>query len=848
MTTYFRSSPHAPANSSSGGPRYGSTPLRNNPPLRQGSAPAATLNGDRRSPSQPANSSSHSNSIKCSDCGSWVELFDMGEHICATAGMAGVGSSGVKGSGLVVGEDLDGASRRRRPEMRLDIEPAGSRLEAYGNRSARSPLPSPGLLGPSSPASRPTSPSYGPDGDMSRSPSTSSVSSNGSKLPFFERYQKLVATTSGPIPGGTAPLSISRSGGAANLLSLGNDSPLTPSPIFTGYNSRSPSPSNLNFPVNNNTPSPANSTRSFPIRGGSTDLPYASSTDSRSSDSRTRPNLETPASSVRSGSPPRSRKISMPEAAPNPSNNGSRGGGGMKVSQSTPSKLSSYARPSDLVQKGRKISGPGELDRSGGGGLEACLEDLRLMTSEDDDGGAGVILASFRTSSPERHSFEEDEGEGMTTPRANRRPKLPYSQSTPALNAQLPPEVTSSRRGPPIAMASLPSSASSGSLKDKSSGPRPASQCTTCRKVCAQHEIQRAGDGQTFCRPCYADRFLPKCRKCRLPIEGGAVASSDGKVLGKTTTLGSTSSVRITCTPIETSPAFLHLSSSSRPFIMPGTSPDLTTPPVPGASPQASVKATTSTGPPSGAAKALASRRESTSTPASAKEEKAADAKALKEFVQDDRHFSLVRNFRLADIVTLGNGFCGAMSLFSSARYLLSGEQSYLWYALGYPLAGMFFDALDGKVARWRNESSMLGQELDSLADSISFGVAPAMAAFCIGMRTTADTVLLTTFICAGIARLARFNATVALVPKDEGGKSKYFEGLPIPSSLFLCGVMAECVRRGNIEGGLLSKGLPGGLVEPIKEMFGIDVHKASFVFLGWATLMISKTLRVPKF
>lgn len=98
------------------------------------------------------------------------------------------------------------------------------------------------------------------------------------------------------------------------------------------------------------------------------------------------------------------------------------------------------------------------------------------------------------------------------------------------------------------------------------------------------------------------------------------------------------------------------------------------------------------------------------------------------------------RNFRLADCVTLGNGFCGALSLFSSAHYLLTSDQTYLWsvslltrgrrckltrlrlpcrHALAYPLAGMFFDALDGKVARWRNESSMLGQELDSLADSV---------------------------------------------------------------------------------------------------------------------------------
>ena len=103
----------------------------------------------------------------------------------------------------------------------------------------------------------------------------------------------------------------------------------------------------------------------------------------------------------------------------------------------------------------------------------------------------------------------------------------------------------------------------------------------------------------------------------------------------------------------------------------------------------------------------------------------------------------------MADIVTLGNGFCGSLSLFSSARYLVSLDQKHLWlvshslipapakfahfkfanfdryavtrrWALFYPLAGMFFDVFDGKVARWRNESSMLGQELDSLADSVS--------------------------------------------------------------------------------------------------------------------------------
>ncbi|GAA6048999.1 hypothetical protein JCM3770_005432 [Rhodotorula araucariae] len=272
--------------------------------------------------------------------------------------------------------------------------------------------------------------------------------------------------------------------------------------------------------------------------------------------------------------------------------------------------------------------------------------------------------------------------------------------------------------------------------------------------------------------------------------------------------------------------------------------PELTTPPVTGSPAQASAKASAPIDPPA-AATTLGARRESTSLKGAAAE----DAVKLKEFVQDNRHFSLVRNFRLADCVTLGNGFCGALSLFSSAEYLRTNEQRFLWHALAYPVLGMIFDALDGKVARWRHESSMLGQELDSLADSISFGVAPAFVAWTLGLRTPLDRLILTLFICSGIARLARFNATVALVPKDATGKSKYFEGLPIPSSLLICAAMAVCVREGRFEGPQgQGNGLPWGLVEPVRRHTGIEVHWAALVFAGWAAAMISKTLRIPKF
>lgn len=218
---------------------------------------------------------------------------------------------------------------------------------------------------------------------------------------------------------------------------------------------------------------------------------------------------------------------------------------------------------------------------------------------------------------------------------------------------------------------------------------------------------------------------------------------------------------------------------------------------------------------------------------------------ALQQYNDTDGHFSLVRNFRLADLVTIMNGFCGSFSIFSSGRYLITQDEYYLWSALAFPLAGLLFDFFDGKVARWRNSSSMLGQELDSLADLISFGVAPAFVAFVVGFRTTLDTVVLTGFICCGLARLARFNATVALVPKDSSGKAHYFEGLPIPTSLVLVGLLSVWTKWGWIEG---KDGLPGGTMTLWGEQGGSgELHPVVLIFGCWAAAMVSKTMRVPK-
>ncbi|KAG5995309.1 hypothetical protein E4U52_000177 [Claviceps spartinae] len=207
----------------------------------------------------------------------------------------------------------------------------------------------------------------------------------------------------------------------------------------------------------------------------------------------------------------------------------------------------------------------------------------------------------------------------------------------------------------------------------------------------------------------------------------------------------------------------------------------------------------------------------------------------------DVGHFSLVRAMHLADLITLMNGFCGVMSVFSSLRYCLSDGRSYyhVWLALVLLPFGLFFDFLDGRVARWRNKSSLMGQELDSLADLISFGVAPAMVAFTIGCRSTLDTIGLTFFVLCGLTRLARFNVTVSVLPKDATGKSKFFEGTPIPTSLFLDAVMAYWVS--NL---WVLEDLPFGALFADSVL---EFHPVVLLFMIHGCMMTSKTIRIPK-
>jgi len=159
-------------------------------------------------------------------------------------------------------------------------------------------------------------------------------------------------------------------------------------------------------------------------------------------------------------------------------------------------------------------------------------------------------------------------------------------------------------------------------------------------------------------------------------------------------------------------------------------------------------------------------------------------------------------------------------------------------YAAGLLVVGaLVFDVMDGRVARWRHNASALGRELDSLADVISFGVAPACLAYAIGMTGVVDALALLYFTACGISRLARYNVTAEAL-SGAGGKVRYFEGTPIPTSTLVVLLMVVLAWRGHI-----GAALPFGEVR----LGPFAAHPLVVLFVISGSLMISKTLRIPK-
>ena len=124
------------------------------------------------------------------------------------------------------------------------------------------------------------------------------------------------------------------------------------------------------------------------------------------------------------------------------------------------------------------------------------------------------------------------------------------------------------------------------------------------------------------------------------------------------------------------------------------------------------------------------------------------------------RHFSMIRSFHLADVFTIANGGCGVAAIFHAMSFIEDKQLWHLALAVGLIPLALVFDVLDGRIARWRHKASPLGRELDSLADVITFGVAPATIAYGLGLRTGLDQAMLIYFALCGLSRLARYNIT----------------------------------------------------------------------------------------
>jgi CDP-diacylglycerol--serine O-phosphatidyltransferase len=159
--------------------------------------------------------------------------------------------------------------------------------------------------------------------------------------------------------------------------------------------------------------------------------------------------------------------------------------------------------------------------------------------------------------------------------------------------------------------------------------------------------------------------------------------------------------------------------------------------------------------------------------------------------------------YALPTLFTAGNIFLGFLSILRSFRGSMmaasggAGAAEHFAFAAQAIGAAVFLDGLDGRIARLTNTTSDFGREMDSLADVISFGIAPAVLAYAWGVQfidttigpnvreqmSRAGTFAAFLFLLCGAARLARFNIQKNPVPKNPGRPDrKYFVGLPSPA------------------------------------------------------------------
>lgn len=151
--------------------------------------------------------------------------------------------------------------------------------------------------------------------------------------------------------------------------------------------------------------------------------------------------------------------------------------------------------------------------------------------------------------------------------------------------------------------------------------------------------------------------------------------------------------------------------------------------------------------------------------------------------------------FALPNLVTLGSVFCSFLSMFSVIQAMeLAGDARIdrLQTAALFILGSIVFDTFDGKVARWTKTSTKFGMELDSLADGVSFGIAPAVLMYGFALRDAGWFGIIACFLfaCGALLRLARFN----IEAPDEGVQT-LFKGIPSPAgAATLAATVLACI------------------------------------------------------
>lgn len=201
--------------------------------------------------------------------------------------------------------------------------------------------------------------------------------------------------------------------------------------------------------------------------------------------------------------------------------------------------------------------------------------------------------------------------------------------------------------------------------------------------------------------------------------------------------------------------------------------------------------------------------------------------------------------FILPNLFTLSSVFCGFYAVVLCAS---SPTDDDFYRAALLIIYAMFFDTIDGRVARLTKTQSAFGVEIDSLADVVSFGVAPALLVYTWALQPLGFLGVMASFlyVACGAIRLARFNVITNAEAKPKRAGS-YFSGLPIPGA---AGILVSMVAANHtVSGQLYGSRIPILVLVVVLSLFMVSTIKfRSFkdLRLNWRTMMlISVTLAV---